>query len=147
MHSPIFCTSTSATLHIDLGSLFGKRGYDWEKMLVLGKLYINNCNKGILEEVLKSNSTLNIMQFDGQRFYLWSMKQNQNEGRPIRHFNVDLHRKWHDCGEFQAFCVLCSHVITSCSIIHQNYSMHILDVYKVLNIFKVYKESFLGVSH
>lgn len=39
-----------------LGTLFGKRGHDWTKMLGFGRLFTENCMKGIEEEVIKSNS-------------------------------------------------------------------------------------------
>ncbi|CAK8531310.1 unnamed protein product [Lathyrus sativus] len=72
---------------------------------------------------------------------------NQHDGRPLGTFSVDLRRGWCDCGRFQAFHLPCSHVIVACSSIRKDHNMHIPDVFKVLSVFKVYSESFLGLPH
>ncbi|XP_073226869.1 uncharacterized protein [Cicer arietinum] len=43
---------------------------------------------------------------------------------------------------FMAIHVPCSHVITACSYARQNYLVLISDVYKVVNVFNIYKEEF-----
>ncbi|CAK8533345.1 unnamed protein product [Lathyrus sativus] len=72
---------------------------------------------------------------------------NQRDGRPLGTFSIDLRRGWCDCGRFQAFHLPCSHVIAACASIGQNHNMHIPDVFKVLSVFKVYSQSFLGLPH
>lgn len=47
---------------------------------------------------------------------------------------------------FQAFHLPCLHVIEPHSNIHQDYSMHIAYTHKVVNVFKVYKKSFVRLS-
>lgn len=143
------CNLPSTTLvkstHFSLGTLFGKIGHDWTKMLGSGQVYNNNCMKGIKEEVIKFNSH-NFMQFDRQKFcFLVQETVNHNDGRPTTFFNVDLRNQTCECVRFQTFHVPFSHVIATCSSIRQDYFVHIVDVFKVVNIFKVYKESFLEV--
>ncbi|CAK8542765.1 unnamed protein product [Lathyrus sativus] len=114
-------------------------------MLGYGQMYTNNFMKGIEKEVIESNS-YNIMQFDSQRFcFLIQKIVNHNYGRPTTHFNVDLSNHTCECGRFQTFHVPCSHAIAACSSIGQDYFMHIVDVFKVVNVIKVYEESFLRV--
>ncbi|XP_050888797.1 uncharacterized protein LOC127093954 [Lathyrus oleraceus] len=114
-------------------------------MLGSSRMYIDNCMNGTEEEVIKSNSHT-VMQFDHQRFcFLVQEIVHHNDDRPTTHYNVDLRNLTCECGRFQTFHVPCSHVITACSSIRQDYSMHIADVFKVVNVFKVYEESFLGI--
>ncbi|CAK8536865.1 unnamed protein product [Lathyrus sativus] len=130
-----------------MGSLFGKRGHKWTKMLVTDKVFTDDCNKGMVDEVAKAN-THNVMQFDRERFcFMVQEKINQNDGRPTGTFSIDLRNRWCDCGKFQAFHLPCSHVIVACSRICQDYTIHILEVFIILNVFKVYKESFLRLPH
>ncbi|CAK8560783.1 unnamed protein product [Lathyrus sativus] len=99
------------------------------------------------DEVAKAN-THNVMQFDRERFcFMVQEKINQNDGRPAGTFSVDLRNRWCDCGKFQAFHLPCSHVIATCSRIRKDYTIHIPEVFTVLNVFKVYKKSFLGLPH
>ncbi|CAK8536969.1 unnamed protein product [Lathyrus sativus] len=60
-------TALVQSAYYRMGSLFGKRGHKWTKMLSSGKVFINGCNKGMAEEVAKAN-THNVMQFDRERF-------------------------------------------------------------------------------
>ncbi|CAL5184937.1 unnamed protein product [Lathyrus oleraceus] len=114
-------------------------------MLDSGRLYIDNCMKGIEEEVIKSNSHT-VIQFDRQRFYFLVQETvHHNDGKPNTHYNADLRNLTCECGRFQTFHVPCSHVIAACSSIRQDYSVHIADVFKVVNVFKVYEETFLGI--
>ncbi|CAK8532597.1 unnamed protein product [Lathyrus sativus] len=130
-----------------MGSLFGKRGHKWTKMLSPGKVFTDGCNKGMVDEVAKAN-THNVMQFDRERFcFMVQEKINYNDGRPTGTFSIDLRNRLCDCGKFQAFQLPCSHVIVACSSIRQDYTIHIPEVFTVLNAFKVYKESFLGLPH
>ncbi|CAK8571576.1 unnamed protein product [Lathyrus sativus] len=130
-----------------MGSLFGKRGHKWTKMLATGKVFTDGCNKGMADEVAKAN-THNVMQFDRERFcFMVQEKINQNDGRSMGTFSVDLRNRWCDCGKFQAFHLPCSHVIVTYSSIRENYTIHIPEVFTVLNVFKVYKESFMGLPH
>lgn len=46
------------------------------------------------------------------------------------------------CGKFQAFCMFCSHFITSLSIVRQDLFLHLSDIYKVVNLFGVYNNNF-----
>ncbi|CAK8537186.1 unnamed protein product [Lathyrus sativus] len=50
-----------------LGSLFGKQGHDWTKMLASNQTFTENCNKGMADEASKS-SRHNVIQFDRKRF-------------------------------------------------------------------------------
>ncbi|CAK8534765.1 unnamed protein product [Lathyrus sativus] len=130
-----------------LGSVFEKRGHDWTKLLVSSQTFTDNCNKGMAEEASKSSSH-NVIQFDRERFcFMVAERINQHYGRPLGTFSVDLKRGWCDCGRFQAFHLPCSHVIATCASIRQNHNMHIPDVFKILSVFKVYRESFLGLPH
>ncbi|XP_050897852.1 uncharacterized protein LOC127104729 [Lathyrus oleraceus] len=136
-------TASVQSTYYRLGSLFGKRGHQWTKMLASGQVFTDNCNKGMAEEVSKAN-THNVMQFDRERFYFMvHEKINQNDGRLTVTFSVDLRKQHCDCGKFQAFHLPCSYVIATCSSMRQDYSIHIPYVLKFLNVFKVYKESFL----
>ncbi|XP_050917824.1 uncharacterized protein LOC127135051 [Lathyrus oleraceus] len=114
-------------------------------MLGSCQLFTENCMKGIEEEVIKSNSHT-VMQFDHERFcFLVQETVHHSDGRPATHYNVDLQNLTCECGRFQTFHVPCSHVIAACSSIRQDHSVHITDVFKVVNVFKVYEESFLGI--
>ncbi|CAK8564129.1 unnamed protein product [Lathyrus sativus] len=116
-------------------------------MLATGKVLTDGCNKGMADEVAKAN-THNIMQFDHKRFcFMVQEKINQNDGRPTSTFSIDLRNHWCHCGKFQAFHLPCSHVIAACSSIRQDCTIHISEVFTVLNVFKVYKESFVGLPH
>lgn len=86
------------------------------------------------------------MQFDRQRFYFPVQEiVNHNDDIPTTFFNFDLRNQTCECGRFQTFHVPCSHVIAAHSSIRHDYYVHIADVLKVANVFKVYEESFLGV--
>ncbi|CAK8542811.1 unnamed protein product [Lathyrus sativus] len=130
-----------------MGSLFGKRGHKWTKMLSTGKVFTDGCNKGMTDEVAKAN-THNFMQFYCERLcFMVQEKINQHDGRPTGTFSIDLRNCLCDCGKFQAFHLTFSHVIVTCYSIQQNYTIHIPEVFTVLNVFKVYKESFLGLPY
>ncbi|CAK8535796.1 unnamed protein product [Lathyrus sativus] len=102
-----------------MGSLFGKRGHKWTKMLATWKVFTDGCNKGMTDEVAKAN-THNVMQFDRERFcFMVQEKINQNDDPPTDTFNVDLRNRCCDCGKFQAFHLPCSHVIATCSSIRK----------------------------
>lgn len=61
-------------------------------MLASGQVFTDNCNKGMTKEVRKSNINI-VMQFDRERFYFMVYEQiNQNDGRPIGTFGVDLRK-------------------------------------------------------
>ncbi|CAK8579100.1 unnamed protein product [Lathyrus sativus] len=111
-------TALVQSTYYRMGSLFGKRGHKWTKMLATGKVFTDGCNKGMTDEVAKTN-THNVMQFDRERLcFMVQEKINQNDGR-----------------------------LTACSSICQDYAIHIPKVFAVLNVFKVYKESFLELPH
>lgn len=65
---------------------------------------------------------------------------------PNGDYRVQSNRGWCDCGKFQAFRMRFSHVITTCSYARQDASKHLSDVYKVVNIFNIYNNSFLVVA-
>ncbi|CAK8577818.1 unnamed protein product [Lathyrus sativus] len=116
-------------------------------MLASGQVFMDGFNKGMAEEVTKDN-THNVMKFDREIFYFMvHEKINQNDDRSTGTFSINLRKRWCDCGKFQAFHLPCSHVIATCSSICRDYSIHISNVFKILNVFKVYKESFLGLPH
>ncbi|CAK8543299.1 unnamed protein product [Lathyrus sativus] len=99
------------------------------------------------DEVVKAN-THNVMQFDRERLcFMVQKKINQHDGRPTGTYSIDLRNRSCDCGKFQAFHLPCSHVIATCSSIQQDYTIHIPEVFTGLNVFKVYKESFLRLPH
>lgn len=138
-------TALVNSTYFRLGILFGKIGHEWTKMLGYSQVYTNNCMKGIEEDVIKSNSR-KVMQFDRQRFFfLVQETMNHNDSKPTTHFNVDLKNQMYEYGRFKTLHVPCSHVIAVCSSIRQDYYVHIADVFKVVNVFKVYEESFLEV--
>ncbi|CAK8575919.1 unnamed protein product [Lathyrus sativus] len=140
-------TALVQSTYYRMGSFFGKRGHKWTKMLATGKVFTDGCNKGTTDEVAKAN-THNVMQFDRERFcFMVQKKINQNDGHPTGTFSVDLRNRWCDYEKFHAFHLPCSRVIATCSSIHQDYTIHIPEVFTVLNVFKVYKESFLGLPH
>ncbi|CAK8576734.1 unnamed protein product [Lathyrus sativus] len=140
-------TALVKSTYYRLGSLFGKRGHDWTKLLASGQTFTKNCIKGMADEAIKSSSH-NVIQFDRERFcFMVAECINQRDGRPLGTFSVDLRRGWCDCGRFQAFHLPCSHVIAACASIRQDHNMHIPDVFKVLSVFKVYSQSFLGLPH
>ncbi|CAK8539745.1 unnamed protein product [Lathyrus sativus] len=140
-------TALVQSTYYQMSSLFGKRGHKWTKMLATRKVFTDGCNKGMADEVARAN-THNVMQFDHERFcFMVQEKINQNNGRPTSTFSVDLRNRLCDCGKFQAFHLPCSHMIAACSSIRQDYIIHIPEVFIVLNIFKVYKESFSGLPH
>ncbi|CAK8565594.1 unnamed protein product [Lathyrus sativus] len=140
-------TALVPSTYYRMDSLFGKRGHKWTKILATGKVFTDGCNKGMADEVAKAN-THNFMQFDRERFYFMVQEKiNQNDGRPTGTFSVDLRNRWCDCGKFQAFHLPCSHVIATCSSIRQDYTIHIPEVFIVLNVIRIYKESFLGLPH
>ncbi|CAK8535452.1 unnamed protein product [Lathyrus sativus] len=96
-------TAMVKSTYYRLGSLFGKRGHDWTKMLASNQRFTDNYNKVMAEEASKSSSR-NVIQFDRKRFcFMVAERINQNDGRPLGAFNVDLRREWYDCGNFQAF--------------------------------------------
>ncbi|CAK8541965.1 unnamed protein product [Lathyrus sativus] len=72
----------------------------------------------MVDEAIKSSSH-NVIQFDRERFCFMVAKSiNQHDGRPL-----------------------------ACASIRQDHNMHIPDVFKILSVFKVYSESFLGLPH
>ncbi|CAK8572608.1 unnamed protein product [Lathyrus sativus] len=138
-------TALVQSTYYRMGSPFGKRGHKWTKMLAIDKVFMDGCNKGMVDEVAKVNKH-NVMQFDRERFFFMVQEKiNQDNGRLTDTFSVDLRNRWCDCGKFQAFHLPYSHIIATCSSIRQDYSIHIPEVFTVLNTFKVYKESFLGL--
>ncbi|CAK8535466.1 unnamed protein product [Lathyrus sativus] len=140
-------TALVKSTYYRLGSLFGKRGHDWTKLLASGQTFTKNCIKGMGDEAIKSSSH-NVIQFDRERFcFMVAESIKQRDGRPLGTFSVGLRRGWCDCGRFQAFHLPCSHVIAACASIRQDHNMHIPDVFKVLSAFKVYSQSFLGLPH
>ncbi|CAK8538990.1 unnamed protein product [Lathyrus sativus] len=139
-------TSLVKSMFYRRGSLFGKQGHDWTKMLASSQTFTENYNKGMADEASKS-SRHNVIQFDRERFcFMVSESINQRDGRPLGTFSVDF-RGWCNCGRFPAFHLPCSHVIAACASIRQDHNMHIPNVFKVLSVFKVYSESFLGLPH
>ncbi|CAK8563957.1 unnamed protein product [Lathyrus sativus] len=99
------------------------------------------------DEAIKFSSH-NVIQFDHERFcFMVAESINQRNDRPLGTFSIDLKRGWCDCWRFQAFHLPCSHVIATCASIRQDHNMHIPEVFKVLSVFKVYSESFLGLPH
>ncbi|XP_058774340.1 uncharacterized protein LOC131648590 [Vicia villosa] len=139
-------TALVRSTYFRMGELFGRRGHEWTKKVGSGQQYTKSCLKGIEEEAAKASSH-HVRQFDRLRFcFLVEETMNHNECRPTRHFNVDLKNQTCECGKFQTFHVPCSHVIAACASIHHDYTVHIADVFKVVNVFKVYEESFIGVG-
>lgn len=85
-------TSLVCSTYYRLGSLFGKQGHQWTKMSASRQVFIDNSRKGMAEEVSKAN-THNVMQFDRERLYFMVCDRiNQNDGRPIGTFSVDLRK-------------------------------------------------------
>ncbi|XP_050916234.1 uncharacterized protein LOC127131352 [Lathyrus oleraceus] len=73
-------TALVKSTYYRLGSLFGRRGYQWTKVLASGQVFTDNCNKRMAEEVIKAN-THNVMQFDRERFYFMVQEKiNHNDG-------------------------------------------------------------------
>ncbi|XP_058742056.1 uncharacterized protein LOC131614500 [Vicia villosa] len=138
-------TALVRSTYYRMGTLFGRRGHNWTKMLSSKKDFTDNCMKEMQKEVEKSHS-YNVLSFDRERNYFVVQETvNNNECRPLTYYNVDLQKQTCDCGKFQTFHVPCSHAIAACSHVRLNYQMFIPPVFRVRNIFKVYEQSFIGV--
>lgn len=135
-------TALVQSTYYRLGVLYAERGQQHQASLASGRVYTDDCMDKIKCEVGKSN-THQVMQFD-RNYYSFMVHEtvNPREVRPIGHFEVNLQRKWCDCGKFQAIHIPCSHAIAACSYARQNYLVLISDVYKVVNVFNIYKEEF-----
>ncbi|XP_073222422.1 uncharacterized protein [Cicer arietinum] len=95
--------------------LYAERGQQHQASLASGRVYTDDCMDKIKCEVGKSN-THQVMQFDRNHYsFMVHETVNPREVQPIGHFEVNLQRKWCDCGKFQALHVPCSHVIDACS--------------------------------
>ncbi|XP_058784435.1 uncharacterized protein LOC131659238 [Vicia villosa] len=124
-------TSLVRSTYFRMGTLFGRRGHDWTKMLSSKKDFTDNCMKGMTKEVEKSHS-YNVLSFDRERNYFVVQETvNNNECRPLTYYNVDLQKQTCDCGQFQTFHVPCSHAIAACSHVRLNYMMFIPPVFRV----------------
>jgi hypothetical protein len=67
---------------------------------------------------------------------------DHNEGRPNLAYAVKLNRSWCDCEKFQAFRILCSHVIVARTHTRYDAHNHLSDVYKAITVMNVYNKSF-----
>lgn len=67
---------------------------------------------------------------------------NHNEGQLMRHYWIELHKDWCTYGKFQIFSLHCSYVILACSSVRHDTFLHLSDVYKFLNLFGVFNNSF-----
>ncbi|CAK8533553.1 unnamed protein product [Lathyrus sativus] len=72
--------------------------------------------------------------------------KKHNEGRPMGHYRVEIHKNWCDCGKFQTFHMPCSHVIVACSSVRQDPFLQLSEVYKIMNLFCIYNNSFPVVA-
>ncbi|CAK8537208.1 unnamed protein product [Lathyrus sativus] len=72
--------------------------------------------------------------------------KDHNEGRPMGHYRVEIHKNWCDCEKFQTFCMPCSHIIAACSSVRQDPFLQLSEVYKVVNLFGIYNNSFPVVA-
>lgn len=98
--------------------------------------------KATKEEIVKSN-THQVTSFDIQcNTFNVEEEMNHSEGKPMGRYKDDLLNDWCDRAKFQAFHFHCSHVITACFSVRQNAYVHLSNVYKVVNLFGVYRKHF-----
>ena len=107
-----------------------------------GQLFSECYMKVMKEETIKA-STYAVTIFDRHR-QNFSVQEtmDHNEGRPNLSYAVKLNRSWCDCVKFQAYCILCSHVITTCAHTHQDAYNHLFDVYKAIIVMNAYNKNF-----
>ncbi|XP_073223545.1 uncharacterized protein [Cicer arietinum] len=140
-------TALVQSTYYRLGVLYAKRGQQHHASLASGRVYTDDCMNKIKCEVGKSN-THQVIQFD-QNHYSFMVHEtvSPREVQPIGYFEVNLQRKWCHCGKFRAIHVPCSHVITACFYARQNYLVLLPDVYRIVNVFNIYKEEFLPIPN
>lgn len=86
-------------------------------MLKYGQTFTGNCIKVMKEETTKFNMhQVRIFYYNQNTF---SVKETMNHGerKPMGHYKVNLINGWCDREKFQAYCVLCSHVIATYSMV------------------------------
>ena len=77
--------------------------------------------KFIKEEATKANTHV-VNVFDRTKYWYCVVESmDHNEGMSRGHYRVKLDRDWCDCGKFQVFRMLCSHVMAACSKVRQDY--------------------------
>ncbi|CAK8561297.1 unnamed protein product [Lathyrus sativus] len=129
-----------------LGSLFAARGKKWSAVLELGQIFSESSMKYMKDETSKAASH-RVRPFDRHDYSLIvDETMDHNEGRPMGHYRVELHKNWCDCGKFQTFRLPCSHVIAACSSARHDPFLQLSEVYKVVNLFGIYSNSFPVVA-
>ncbi|CAK8542864.1 unnamed protein product [Lathyrus sativus] len=129
-----------------LGSLFAARGKKWSVVLQSGQIFSESSMKYMRDETSKAASH-RVRPFDRHDYsFIVDETMDHNEGRPIGHYRVELHKNWCDCGKFQTFRMPCSHVIVACSTARQDPFLQLSEVYKVVNLFSIYSNSFPVVA-
>ncbi|CAK8571481.1 unnamed protein product [Lathyrus sativus] len=129
-----------------LGSLFAARGKKWSVVLQPGQIFSESSMKYMRDETSKAASH-RVRPFDRHDYsFIVDETMDHNEGRPMGHYRVELHKNWCDCGKFQTFRMPCSHVIAACSTARQDPFLQLSEVYKVVNLFGIYSSSFPVVA-
>ena len=82
---------------------------------------------------------MRVRTFDpsGAEFTIEAMVRGES-----RMFVVNLHRRWCDCGQFQAFRYPCSHAQAACMHIHMDPFMFADPCYNLHNIANIYRNQF-----
>lgn len=90
-------------------------------MLAYGQIYSDK----IMENIDKERAVVDMHEVTihnrGRSIYRVQELSRPVSGRPSGAFEMDLVNQWRDCGKFQALHYRCSHSITACSKIHNDY--------------------------
>ena len=123
-------TALVKSTYFRMAELFAKRGEMWYAVLQSGQLWSESCMKYIKAESAKANTHM-VTRFD-RHSHNFIVKEtiDHNEGLPRQEYRVMLPSRWCDCGRFQAFRMLCSHVIAACAHTHQDALQLLSNVYK-----------------
>ena len=127
---------------------------EWDHYLLKGVHNFGiwaNIYKKLLEGDERRTKKSNMHQltiFDYQ-YNTFSVKEtmDHSDAKPLGRYKVDLLNCWCDYEKFQAYHVLCSYVIATCSSVHQDTYAHLSNVYKVENLFGVYNTSFQVLTY
>lgn len=111
-------------------------------VLELGQLFSETYTKFMKEETIKV-AYHRVRGFNCHDYnFMFDKTKDHNEGRPMGYYRVEIHKNWCGCGKFQTFCMPCSHVIAASSSVRQDPFLQLSDIYKVVNLFGIYNNSF-----
>lgn len=140
-------TSIVQSIYYRLAELFVKKGQQQHAMINAGREYSEVLTRTMDDNRRKANSHI-VRSFtrENQEFLVEELV-NPLEGRPAGKFKVNLKDTWCDCGKFQTLHFPCSHVIAACASVHVDYMQFVDPVYKLENIFNVYRQEFQVVGN